>query len=183
MAFGYSVQGVAQMKTSNRATRAFEYRLPLGLTAGKHKTRAVMQVFQTPRDDAHHALMEIFIKHAQSCRRLLFLVHQRLGQQQCLLAHIAFKASALAVDGVELAGQARSEFGVVGAQAFNAQAHVRQTTSGVDARANSKTHVLAAGLRGVTPSHFEQGCQSRRHMATAHAQQALGDQAPIVGVE
>ena len=145
------------MKPRDRTPRAFEHRLALRLAAGKHKARPVVQVFQATRNDADHAFVKVFIKHTQCSRRNFFAVHQGLGDQQRLFAHIAFHAAAFAVDGVKLLRQSPRQLGVVGAQALDAQGHIRQATSSVNAWPNCKPHVLAAGLGGVPRGHFEQG--------------------------
>ena len=112
------------METGNRPPRAFEHRLALRLAAGKHKTRAVMQVLQATGNDAHHAFVKVLIEHAQRSRCNFFAVHQGLGDQQRLFAHIALHRTAFAVDGVELLRQSPRQFAVIGAQALDAQRHV-----------------------------------------------------------
>ena len=72
---------------------------------------------------------------------------------------------------------------VVGAQALDAQRHVRQSACSVDARANAKAKVLAAGQGGVATGRFKEGAQAHRQMAFANALQALRDQAAVVGIQ
>ena len=142
-----------------------------------------MQVFQATGNDAHHALVKVFVIHTQGSGGLFFAVHQRLREQQRLFAHIALHGAALAVDGVELLRQSPRQFGVVGAQALDAQRHVGQAARGIDAWPNRKAHVLAAGLGGVPRGHFEQGRQTCGQLTFAHAQQTLRHQASVVGVQ
>ena len=73
--------------------------------------------------------------------------------------------------------------GVVGKQAFNAYGHVGQPACGVDARAQCKAKVKAAGAFGLAPCDAKEGSHACGHVTLTHALQAMGDQAAVVDIE
>ncbi len=184
VALGHQVKRVAQVKTGNRAARTLEFvRAPSGCAGGEDEAGAVQFVLQACGHDADHTLVEVRVEHHQRRRRLLAGVEHVLGQQQRLLAHLAFYAFALAVDAVECARQLLGTPGVVGAQAFDAQRHVGQPAGGVQARAQGKTEVQAGSACRLARRHLEQRCHAGRHGSSAHALQTLRHQAAVVGVK
>jgi len=130
-ALGHQIQRVAQVKARDAAAGALE--VPVD-PARKDEGRAVQAVLDTTGHDAHHAFVEGFVEQRQRGRWLGLFVKTALPGRQCafgLFAHAGFHLAPFAVDGVQLRGQLGGAGGVVGAQAFDAQRHVRQAPGGM----------------------------------------------------
>ena len=127
--------------------------------------------------------MEAFVEHADGRWWRVLLHKHRLGDEHGLVAHAALDLAAFAVDGVQRVGQLAGAGGVVGQQAFDAQRHVGQPASGVDAGAECKTEIEGGGHRGLAAGGDEQGLHAHGQGAGADAFEALGHQAAVVGVE
>ncbi len=184
MAFGHQVQGVAQMKTGNRAPRALEFVLaPGGLAGGKDEGRPMKAILQARRHDADHALVKARVKDGDGWRRLGAFFEHGLGNAQRLIAHAALDALPFAVDAVQSLCQFERARRLIAEQAFDADRHVAQPTRGIDARRQRKTEIQGRGHGGAPTRHFEQSRHARRQGARADAPEALCDQAAVVGVQ
>ncbi len=184
MALGDQVQRVAQMKAGNRAARALELVLLAGRLAGReHEGRPVQPVLDARCDDPDHAFVEVGVEHADRRGRLLAVVDQRVDDLHRLVAHAAFDVAAVAVDGVERAGQLVGAGRVVRQQALDSQRHVGQPAGGIDARSQREAEIEGGRDFGIARRHGKQAGHAAGQGAGANPLEPLRHQAPVVGVE
>ena len=129
VALGDQIKRIAQVQADNRAPRAFQ----LALGRARKGDRGSVQFFlDTTGDDADHALMPVGLEERDSgaIAGADFAI-QTSEPVQGIFLHVGFDAATFAVELVEFLGDVQRAPGIVGDQAFNAQAHVCQAAGGV----------------------------------------------------
>ncbi len=90
--------------------------------------------------------------------------------------------AALLIDLIKLPGQMQGFGFIIGHQAAYAQAHVRQTTSSIDARANFETQVSGTGFLEIATGNHEKRLDAGLQVALADFVQPLGNQQAVIAV-
>jgi len=185
LALGDEVEAVAQVQAGDRTARAAQVARDAAFGRARERDhRPVQLVFDARGEDAHHALVPGLVKERDARARRFgqlaaFIDHR--GHR--LLQHAAFDRAPLAVERIQLlraVGRARR---VVGDQAFDAKAHVREASRGIEARAHDEAEVERGGLARIASRDLHERHQPRLALARAQPLEAVADQDAVVGVE
>ena len=98
------------------------------------------------------------------------------GGSEGLFFHDPFDLTALAINGVELAGEFKRLHIVIGCQATDPEAHIGQTTGGVNTRAKREAQIKTAGGLGIAGRDGKQGPNARLHQPAAHPVKPSSDE-------
>src|SRR5690625_1760998 len=97
--------------------------------------------------------------------------------------HVLLNVAPLFVNGIELMGEGEGLVIIIGAQALYAQAHIGQSTSSINARANSKAQIKTMAALGVTTRYVVERGDAWGHVFLPYLVEALGDQNTIIGIK
>ncbi|MCY1420823.1 hypothetical protein D9M71_364590 [compost metagenome] len=132
-------------------------------------------------EDADHPLVPVRLEQAQAERHRLQWQILELGQGFTL--HTLLDRLAVLVQLIQLPGHFPRQVGVVTEQAFDTQAHVVQTTGGVQARAEDEAEVSGGDACMITPRHLKDGLEPGPGPPCPDPLKALMYEDAVVGVQ
>ena len=131
-------------------------------------------------EDPDHALVPVGVEQGHARPRCFGQFGDRFERR---FEHAAFDGAPLAVEVVELLGAVRRSPGVVGNEAFDAQAHVRQASCRVQARAHDEAEVEGGGLARIATGDLHQRNEAGLALAIAQAFEAMAHEDAVVGIQ
>ena len=144
------------------------------------KGRAVEALLETRREQTDHARMPV--RRGRHHHRALFLDAERgAGLGLRLLQHRHLHRAPLAVEAVELGGDASGLDRIVGAKQQRAEIGAADAAAGVDARPEQEAQVKRLG-RPRQPRHVHQRGEADV-VAAAQRQKSLGDEGAVEALE
>ena len=153
-----TLQRIAHMQPLNGTTGAFQRAVPGG---GERDHRAVETLFNTRRQNAHHALVPFGVIHRQPARQGVTAALQLFAQGQCFGLHPLLNLFTGLVECVQLTGQHARFADVVTQQQRDANRHIVQPPRRVQARAEGKTQIACRELQRIAVGNFQQRLNPR----------------------